>query len=302
MDSLTLAIAIILGLGFFGSSIFLIYNLLFKSKPVNFVQSDSLSSDNKNKSRLSDEQAEKIRKELAKKAKIKKEVVTEEMKFFRAGLMTVEDRQTFYRLKTIGPIVFAAVLGAGLFYMGDETLGVLGLILGAGLGLQLPQSYIDRKIQSRHEDIMFYLPLVIEQIVIGVSGSLDTGPCMKLVVDMADERGTHNSVTELLKHAQQLAKSGVYLEDAMNDVGTLSGHTELKLAFKSLAQVAKHGGEITKQLQELADTVSTQRETAIEAVIKKLELKATGPVGLVFFGFMLIFLSGLAAQVMKAFD
>jgi hypothetical protein len=42
------------------------------------------------------------------------------------------------------------------------------------------------------------LPLVIEQISIGVSSALDIGPCVTYVVEMADERGTHNAITELL--------------------------------------------------------------------------------------------------------
>jgi pilus assembly protein TadC len=68
-----------------------------------------------------------------------------------------------------------------------------------------------------------------------------------------------------------------------------------------MAQVLKHGGEITKQLQEMADAVSSQRETKIEAKIKKLELEATGPVAMVFMGFLLILLTCIGMQMMKAF-
>ena len=207
----------------------------------------------------------------------------------------------FHKLKLIGPIALSLVLGLAGLLLADATYGLTGFVLGLLMGAQLPKSYLDRKVKRRNEDIMFYLPLVIEQIVIGVSSSLDTGPCIQRVVSMADERNSHNPVTELLRHAQQFAKSGVSFEESMTEVGTLSGHPELKHAFKSLAQVAKYGGEISKQLQELADSVSSQRETMIEGKIKRLELEATGPVGLVFFGFMIIFLSGLGAQVMKAF-
>jgi len=142
---------------------------------------------------------------------------------------------------------------------------------------------------------------VVEQIVIGVSSSLDIGPCLQRVVQMADERDSHNPVTELLRHAQLLSKSGLSLSDSLMDVGKLSGHNELKHTFMSLSQVSKHGGEITRQLQELADAVSSQRETKIEAKIKRLELEATGPVGLVFVGFMLIFTIGFGTQLMLAF-
>jgi type II secretory pathway component PulF len=69
----------------------------------------------------------------------------------------------------------------------------------------------------------------------------------------------------------------------------------------ALAQVAKHGGEITRQLNELADAVANQRATKIEAKIKKLEIAATGPVALVFLGFLIILLIGFGSQMKDAF-
>ena len=180
-------------------------------------------------------------------------------------------------------------------------LGLLGAIIGVAMGFQLPLSILDRRYASRLDEIMFYLPLVVEQISIGVSSSLDVGPCLQRVVQMADERDTHNVVTELLSYVQYHVKSGMGTEEALGEIGRLSGSTELKHAFVSLAQVAKHGGEISKQLQELADAVSSQRETQIEAKIKKLELEATGPVALVFAGFMGILLIGFGLQIQGAF-
>ena len=139
---------------------------------------------------------------------------------------------------------------------------------------------------------MFYLPLVIEQLVIGVSSSLDVGPCIKWIVAMADERDSHNPVTELLRYAQLYMKSGVSMEEALIEVGRLSGHTELKHVFMSLSQVAKHGGEIVRQLQELANAVAAQREARIEGKIRKLELKDTSHAS-----FMGILMVGLGTQL-----
>jgi len=143
---------------------------------------------------------------------------------------------------------------------------------------------------------------VIEQVAIGVSSSLDIGPCLSRIVQMADERDSHNAVTELIRHAQYHVKSGVSMEEALIDVGKKSGSTELKHAFMSLSQVAKHGGEITRQLQELADSVASQRETSIDSKIKTLELQATAPVALVFMGFMVILLVGFGIQIKEAFN
>ena len=244
---------------------------------------------------------EKLKAETKKRAK-KKEKVSLEEKFFQAGMYTKTDQQRFFRIRVIAPLI---AVPAGIFggtFLGSAEYIILFAVVGLLIGLQVPFSLLDRAIARRSEDIMFYLPLVIEQVVIGVSSSLDVGPCLQRVVMMADERDSHNPVTELLAHVQQLLKTGVSLDEALVEIGKLSGHTELKHSFMSLAQTSRHGGEITRQLQELADAVANQREAKIEAKIKKLELQATGPVGLVFLGFISILLIGFGTQVLKAFQ
>ena len=184
-----------------------------------------------------------------------------------------------------------------------DPISTLGIgAFGVILGLQLPTSYLDRKIEKRNEDILYDLPLVIEEIKIGVSSSLDIGPCIAKIVQMADERDSHNSVTVLLKFVQFQIKSGISLEQALGNLAKKARHTELKHAFMSLVQVSKHGGEVTKQLQELADAVTAQRDAIVDTKIKKLELSATGPVALVFVGFFIILLVGFAIQIMEGLN
>ena len=225
-----------------------------------------------------------------------------EDKYFHAGIFTDEEKAKMQRLRIVSPIAFAlGFLGLCLYLQIGSEYTLVGLVMGILIGLQFPKSVLERRIKARAEDILFYLPLVIEQIAIGVSSSLDIGPCLQRVVQMADERDSHNVVTELVRQAQFYIRSGIPLEDAMTEVGRRSGQVELKHAFMSLAQVARHGGEITRQLQELADAVASQREAKIEGKIKKLELEATGPVALVFMGFLIILLIGFGIQIKGAF-
>jgi Flp pilus assembly protein TadB len=218
--------------------------------------------------------------------------------FFRAGVFSETARRRMSIFSKMSAIS-CPVIALSLTYSSGGALPIMATLVGLGIGLQVPRSYLRRAILRRDEEIMFYLPLVIEQLVIGVSSSLDVGPCIRWIVQMADERDSHNAVTELLRYAQQYMKAGTSMENALILVARLSGHTELKHVFMSLSQVSKHGGEITKQLQELANAVSAQREARIEGKIKKLELEATGPVGLVFVAFMATFLSSLALQIVS---
>lgn len=249
---------------------------------------------------VKDPEIEKMKLQVKNKAKSASSVVSLEEKLFRGGIFGEKGRADFYRWRMLAPLILGPIMGLGFGFYGGLQLGILGALLGGGIGYQLPISWLDRKIASRSEDIMFYLPLVIEQISIGVSSSLDVGPCLQKVVQMADERDTHNIVTELLKYAQNYIKTGVPFEEAMVETGKASGHTELKHAFMYLAQVAKHGGEITRQLQELAESVAGQRQAYIEGRIKQLELKATGPVALVFVGFIIIIMTGFGLKLGSA--
>ena len=175
-------------------------------------------------------------------------------------------------------------------------------MLGLFIGVVAPYSNLDRRTRIRQEDTLYYLPLVIEQVSIGVSSALDVGPCVSHIVTMADERDSHNPVTEMLVHVEKLMRSGLNLEDAMIEVGESSGMNEVKHAFMFLAQCAKHGGEISKQLQELADSVMVQRQTQVEGKITALPVKATGPLATVFAGFFSLLFAGLIVRLMSAFN
>jgi tight adherence protein C len=293
---LAIGSAAVLAMHFFGSSQGSNYQSLMRSG------ASSNSSNDDMRSGKVDVDFEKI-KEQTRKANENAgpgKKLTFDDKLFAAGVFTRKEKAKYERMKMLGPIICGPLCGAIVSLMAGLDLGLAAIVLGTLTGLQLPSMILDRKAKARQDDIMFYLPLVVEQISIGVSSSLDIGPCLQRVVQMADERDTHNVVTELLRHVQYHVKSGMGLEDALTDIGRLSGSMELKHTFVNLSQVAKHGGEISKQLQELADAVSSQRETKIEAKIKKLELEATGPVALVFMGFMIILLIGFGLQIQGA--
>lgn len=297
-----IGVCALIGAGISGGLFF--YFLQFQPK-ANFrslMTSPGINKSAEQRQRLDEDETgaelDKLKKQVKKR---KKKALTIEERMFQAGMFTDQEKKDFRRLQILSPTV-GFILGPLLGYIagGGALILYCGLI-GAIAGIYLPLRSLDSKKKRRDEDILFYLPLVVEQIAIGVSSSLDTGPCIQRVVQMADERDNHNPVTELLRYAEYQIRSGVSLEEALTEIGELSGQTELKHTFLSLAQVNKYGGEVTKQLQELADSVSSQRETKVETKIKKLELEATLPVTMVFAGFLVILLAGFGTQVMKAF-
>jgi Flp pilus assembly protein TadB len=232
-----------------------------------------------------------------KRAKRKEPTIEEQL--LMAGKFSARERADFHRKRKLAPIVFALVGGVVGTVLGSAKVALLMAILGATLGAYIPIVMLRKWVERHHEELAYNLPLLIEQVSIGVSSSLDIGPCLTQVVEMADERNSHNAATEMLKYALFYVKSGVSLEEALVEIGRVSRQPDFKHALLALAQVAKFGGEVSKQLQDLADATSAQREGKVEAKIRKLELKASGPVALVFVAYMVLLGLGIAAQVFK---
>jgi Flp pilus assembly protein TadB len=252
-------------------------------------------------SRAADLNLEEIKKRSRKKKK-KKGAEDLSTKLFNAGYFSAADRRKFLRFRIISFAICLLVFPIGMYAMTARILfAVLCLFLGALIGFTIPMSWLERQIRTREEDVMYFLPLVIEQVSIGVSSALDVGPCISNIVEMAEERDSHNAVTELFTHVEKLIRSGLSLEDALMEVGEANGTTEVKHAFMFLAQCSRHGGEVSKQLQELADSVMVQRQVQVEGKITSLPVKATGPLAMVFAGFFALLFAGLLVRLLSAF-
>jgi len=224
-----------------------------------------------------------------------------EVLFFRAGYFSTAERVKFLRLKKFMKVAFPLAISVMLWALSGEIIyAILGAACGYMIGRVAPDHLLGKRIKRRAEDSLYFLPLVIEQISIGVSSSLDIGPCVSYVVEMADERSSHNVVTEILSQVLKLMKAGMSLDEALTDVGEVIGIHEIKNAFMFLAQCSKHGGEISKQLTDLAESVTLSRQLDIEARIVALPTKASGALGLIFFGFFIMLLAGLFVKISSA--
>lgn len=223
-----------------------------------------------------------------------------EILFFRAGYFSTAERVRFLRFKKFLQIALPFAVGGVMSLVNGILYIILGAACGYMVGRVMPDHVLTKRIKRRKEDSLYYLPLVIEQISIGVSSSLDVGPCVAYVVEMANERSSHNVVTELLSQVLKLMKAGMSLDEALTDVGEVIGIPEVKNAFMFLAQCSKHGGEISKQLNDLAEAVTLSRQLDIEARIVALPTKASGALGLIFFGFFIMLLAGLFVRIMSS--
>jgi pilus assembly protein TadC len=217
----------------------------------------------------------------------------------RAGVFSPEERLKYERIKLWGP------LGGGLFGLlvvhslvgFSGPLSILFPVVFTLAGVRAHLIMLESRQKWLQQEILYYLPIVIEQMVIGVSSSLDIGPCIQKIVDMAFERDKSNSVVDLLDRVLIKVRAGHSLDESLTEIAERMQIDDLKHVFGAIAQVSRHGGEVTKQLQELADAVTTQREVQVESTIKKLELKATGPVAIAFLAFLATLFTGIGCML-----
>lgn len=241
---------------------------------------------------------ERLDEEVQKTVR-EKEAGSFSLLLYRAGCFSQGQQQSFYRMRVWGPAIggTVGVLISAITVGFGSVVGLMLPLIMALAGSRYPQWRLESMCKERNEEILFFLPIVIEQMVIGVSSSLDIGPCIQKILEMAGERDKANPVIELLDQALLRVRSGNGLDESLTEVGTLMGIPELKHALNAIAQVSRHGGEVSRQLQELADAVTVQREVEVESAIKKLELKATFPVALSFISFILTLFTGIVCSM-----
>ena len=264
-------------------------------------EGDDFEDDEDEENEVDEEEVDDLLKQAARnRKKKKKHEPSIDEQLFMAGKFSALEREDYLKKRKLAPIVFGFVgVVIGTVLGGVQQVALMGLV-GVLLGAYIPIMMLRRWVEEQHKEIEYHLPLLIEQIAIGVSSSLDIGPCLSQIVQLSDERDSHNATTRLVKYALYYVKSGVSLEEALIEVGHMSGQPEFKHSLLALSQVSKFGGEISKQLQDLAESVANQREAKVEATIKKLELKASGPVAIVFLAYMILLGLGIASQFVNS--
>jgi len=161
--------------------------------------------------------------------------------------------------------------------------------------------------QKYYNDIEFYLPLVMERIVMAVEAGLDIISAVQVVVEIEiDLKNTYeqlgkdyqiNPVTKLFQNVLKLLNVGFTFEAALNEVSNTVENSSIKHAFIHIALAQKEGGEVIMPLRELSDTTQLQYQENFEELIAKLPIKATLPLISIFTGLIIVFLTGPIIQI-----
>ncbi|MCB0329436.1 MAG: type II secretion system F family protein [Bdellovibrionales bacterium] len=231
--------------------------------------------------------------------------VTQEDEYFQAGFFRREDRIRFEQKLKRRPVIVALILGSIIFlFTRNPLFAVMGFSGGlCGTFLLGRRALYNRKKRFLY-DIDFYLPVVMERLVMTAQAGLDVFSGIRVIGELArnDEEllgEPLDPVTALLERVHHLNERGVSFEEALSQVADKIESPALRHSFIHLAVAQKEGGELVGPLRELSDSTQAYFQETIEEQIAKLPVKATLPLLVTFAGLVIFFMTSPMMQVMK---
>lgn len=200
-------------------------------------------------------------------------------------------------------LIAAAVSGAG--GLAGSSVSSIFILFGIGLcfGFIVQRRLHERDKSAALRELDFYVPLMMERIVMAAHAGLDVLSAVRAVVQH-EQRQTEmtnegsNPVCALLAEVLSRSDRGMSFERALQDIAVDTGSHSIRHAFLHLAMAHKEGGELIAPLRELSDATLLHYQETIEEEIAKLPAKATMPLILTFTGLIVLFLTPPLLSVM----
>ncbi len=204
-----------------------------------------------------------------------------------------ENRKTSRRLELQKNRVLFWLVGAAV------ALALQLLLSGASAGLQPAPTLCGaliaeflwqkrlRAAKTRYvRQLEFYLPTVMERVVMAVGAGFDILPALTEAA-----RDAHDPVSRLFQKVTTYMNAGLGLEDSLKAAMGSVECPVIKHACVHLALAYRQGGELVRPLRELGDSTQAYYQESVEEEIAKLPVKAVMPLVLTFAGLLLCFLT-----------
>lgn len=191
-------------------------------------------------------------------------------------------------------LVGAAIAGcARLSLFSFSLVGIfISILVGAFAGELFFSRRRENRAMLRLRKMDFYLPTVMERIVMGVGSGLDVIPALREAA-----RGGHDPISQLFQWIVALSERGTPVEEAFEMASRQRVTSSVKHACIHLSLAYRQGGEIVRPLKELSDATQVAYQEGIEEQIAKLPVKAVLPIVLTFTGLIVCFLTVPLMQV-----
>lgn len=197
---------------------------------------------------------------------------------------------------------------AFIFFKTKFLLAGVSVVTGLCIGYLSSQRKYRVLEEQFKKEIIFYLPVVMERVVMAVQAGLDILPALKAIEEI-EAVGIKtqskkfllkpDAVTRLLGQVIKLCESGLSFDQSLREVAASIKSNALRHCFIHLAVAQKEGGELIYPLRELSDATQLYFQESIEEDIAKMPIKATMPLLLTFAGLIISFMTGPVIQILN---
>ena len=225
----------------------------------------------------------------------------------KAGLIENKERRQYQLRMKLVPMIFSFIfvlIALSIFSPKPPVLAAVAL-----MGLAAGYIFSRVRLRSRQswyiKQIEFYLPLLMERIVMAVQAGLDVVPALEAVISAANqeedeaEAANQEPMLKLFEIVKKLNDSGIGFEDSLRHVAGLVECSSLRHAFIHLAMAYREGGEIVAPLRELSDSTQLYFQESVEEEIAKMPVRATMPLLCTFTGLIICFITSPMIQIIS---
>ena len=216
------------------------------------------------------------------------------------------DNQSIHRFICISsfPLVFVVISAIQTAAGGDPVRNLIpAAVITAAVSYIICRIHLASCRVRLKRQIEFYLPVVMERLVMAVEAGFDIIPALGAVIQL-DERpdpacpeAWRDPVTRMLEKVYKLSESGIPFEQSLDEVAQTSDSSALRHAFIHLGLAQKEGGEIMGPLRELSDATQLYYQETMELEIAAMPVRATMPLVLTFAGLIIFFISTPLVQI-----
>ncbi|HEY3245653.1 MAG TPA: type II secretion system F family protein [Phycisphaerae bacterium] len=216
------------------------------------------------------------------------------IKLANAGFRGESAPMIFLASKTILAIGLGIV---GLIYgwtRGDEAQKIAGIgLFCTALGFMGPNMWLNMAAGKRAEQVRNGLPDSLDLLVISVESGLALDAAIQRVGD--EMRHVHPIVSEEFQIATLETQMGIPRAEALNNVATRTGVSEMRSLVAIVNQAEKFGTSVARALRSQADALRVKRRQKAEERAQKTTVKLMAPLILFIFPAIFVVLAGPAA-------
>lgn len=200
-------------------------------------------------------------------------------------------------LKLMSAATLFVLTGGGTMILNGFNIWTLIYpLIGAGVGMFLPEFIVGLIGSSRKQKVFLGLPDALDLMVVCVEAGLGMDQALRRVADEMDK--TAPVVAHEFKVCNQQLQMGYTRETVLTELGERNGVEDLKTLASVMIQVDRFGTSVGKALRVQSEAMRTRRRQIAEEKASKTAVKLIFPLVLFIFPGIFVVLVGPAAITM----